>query len=326
MESITLAANPPITADAQVRVVTDQALITFPDASVHFDGANGGVIPKLISDHAFASTFSNMNVKLTWSVSFDGWQTALVFTSYQRIFVTLATPAGSAGGLGFPAQPHVTAARLNKVTTDLQGIASAPSATSTTSSNVHALIPFGGGSLGDYGGDPWAVLDNPRIVTGGVLDCISLSAITLVQLLQAGVAANLSLAFPTTDLDATSQEKTRISGKDSKLDFYLSNGISLNDFEAYLFLCEGASATTAYTVSPLAGPYGPLLPGVVDVCGPNQPPPQNLAFSVIGSVLLGIQKARSNPNGGRQWWISLSDGTVVQGPVAFPAGYIEGLQ
>jgi hypothetical protein len=237
----------------------------------------------------------------------------------------LATPAGFAGGLGFPAQPHVTAGRLNRVTTDLQGIGSAASATSTTSSNTRQLIRFGRGNLGDIGNDPWAVLDNPGIVTGGLLDCISLSAITLVQLLQAGVVANLSLAFPTTDLDATSQETSLISGKGSYLDYYLADGATLNVFEAYLFLCEGGNATKAYTVAPVFGPYDLLLPGVVDVCGPNQPPPQNLAFSVIGKILLGEQQGRPNPSG-RQWWISQSDKTAVQGPVPFPTGYLGGVQ
>jgi hypothetical protein len=328
MANVTLAANPSITADAQVRVVTDQSLLTFPVASVHFDGSSGAVIPTLISDHAFAGVISNMNVKLTWSISFDGWQTSTVFaTSFQRVFVTLAAPAGFAGGLGFPAKPHVTAARLNRVTTDLQGIGSAASATSTTSSNVAKIDfgnnVFGSGSLADIGSDPWAVLDNPGLVTSSGLDCISLSVITLVQLQQAGVAASLSRAFPTTDLDATMSELSVISGRDVTLDFLLSDGATHNEFEAYLFLYEGGYATNAYTVAPLRGPLDPV-PSALDAFDPLQPvEPAHLAFSVIGRTLQGTQALQTpqNPNAGRQWWISIDFGTAVQGPVPFPAGY-----
>jgi hypothetical protein len=87
-------------------------------------------------------------------------------TSMQRIFVTLAQPRGlgqsfSAGDLNVLADPNITAARLNKVTTDFSGLATQINATTKAQSNVIGLFPFDTGSLSSVGNDPWAVLDNP---------------------------------------------------------------------------------------------------------------------------------------------------------------------
>jgi len=295
-----------------IRVATDQSSLAFPDSVVQFSGGTATYAGPVASQNALPTTVSNINATLTWSASFDGGTTWTLFptTSKQRIFVTAGPPAGfpgvATGSQISEAAVHITAARLNKVTTDFSGLIAASAITTKARNNVVGLFLFAfrNNLAASNVINPWAVLDSP----GQGWDCISLSEIAFVQILQAGVDAGLQFAFATTDADATSVES---QGQFVNLDFFPGGGINPNLFEAFLTVNAGGVPTEAYMLAPLVGPLSvatdpianhPYVNGLSNL--------KRLAFAVIYNEL----KIDSS----EQWWYNDSTGMKVQGPVAFP--------
>src|SRR5260370_16116203 len=124
----------------------------------------------------------------------------------------------------------MTAARLNTATTDFSGFMPATDIATRARNNVAVLFPFvfANNLAGSNLINPWAVLDSP----GQGWDCISLTEIAIVQILQAGVDAGLWFAYSTTDADATTVESSTIQGQSVNLDFFPGGASNANLFEA----------------------------------------------------------------------------------------------
>jgi hypothetical protein len=239
----------------------------------------------------------------------------------------------------------ITAKRVDYVTDAFKNLSDPPSVMQAAQTKVvgtlnedgvaqGGLFAFGNGSLGAQG--PWAALYRPTDFP--VLDCISLSTITAAQLEQVGVNAYASYAYATTNLygfatkafDATFGKTINDqSGNPYQwLDWYLADGTVPQAFEGYVYLCAGGTATKAYTLAPLDGPFATLpqdttnledkcpdpIPGV-----PSTPErPKRLALSVIFNTLKTQQDGATPPRGGRQWWVDASLTPVGSVAVPFP--------
>jgi hypothetical protein len=319
--NITLTAADGITATALLRVTASPGVLTFPTTQIQFRNGTTASLDSpttVIAQAALPTAIANIDVGLTWSVSFDQgqtWQPPGFIQTDHTMFVTLGNPMGFLGGDGLIAKPHVTAARVKYVTGLLNGSGDQDSATMLLQDSVTELFGDKGshGTLTDlYGGDPWAALDSPRQTS--LLDCYSRTAIATVQVLMTGVNATLAVAFPTTDSDATAQESR--NNDTQVLGYLLYDGATPNFFEAYMILYDGGQATEAYTFLP---DQGPLPPWTANVQG--APPPANgqIAFQVIYSELHWERVNGVQQNSGQQWWV-LNDGTntLVQGPISFP--------
>jgi hypothetical protein len=197
----------------------------------------------------------------------------------------------------------------------------APNALSAALAAVRMAFGFGGTSI--QGGNPWAYLQSPSPAL--TIDCGSTAELALVQLLQAGVSAGMSFAYPVTDtyytgqLDATQQQAaTSLTGY--TLHWDLTTGAS-EMYEGYLFTPFSAPTTAYITTS--SGPF------TVMALLPSQPPPNlaatgvngnnQLAFSVIYQALRGEYYALGNVVGGQLWYLSESGSPV--GPEPFPIAY-----
>jgi hypothetical protein len=325
ISAIRFFASTPVTGNAMLRIETDRpTVLKFPDTSFTFASAANGemIFPyTILSNGTLPSTVANLDVTMNFKLSFDNGQTwPLISQFHQKIFVTVLTPKGFQGDDNLSAHLNVTAARLNFVTNQFKGL--------TTESAMVAKakdLSFQGANVSLLQTSPWAALDNPAPYQASGLDCISLTAIAEVQLLEVGVNAFLSYAFATTDPnDATEHRFDTRNGTLSQLDFLGADG-SPNQFEAYLLLCAGGVTTEAHTFWPKNGPLTPLFPPPVDSCtvpsrnpAPPVPVPHQLSVSVIANTLKSLQNSRSDPNGGRQWWILRGGATLIDGPVPFP--------
>jgi len=238
--------------------------------------------------------------------------------------VTLGPARVLQGSELIPPRPTITAARLNKVTFDFNGLTTAQAITMKAIDNVTSLFVFGNVSLDEYGkSNPWAILDAPPL--GQQFDCVSQTEIVLVEILQAGVDAGMSFAYPTAEGnaapagDATDQKKEdALPGQPNRLIWYLADGLEINQQanEGFLFFNTGGIATEARTVVPKAGPYFPLDYTQGMTLFKKAPPDVGqLAFSVMYSTLKLInQQTVTPPRGGKQWWV----GPLDHGPVDFP--------
>jgi hypothetical protein len=238
------------------------------------------------------------------------------------MFVTLGYAEGFSGGTVLPDRAHVTAQRVYYVTNLLTGISDPDGAAVALQGVDPSLFGMGGDTLyGLYGNNPWAALDSPS--TGAMLDCLSLTAIAVVQLLQAGVDSDELFAYPTTDGDATIQEQ-RASETES-LKYYLNDGVTVNLFEAFavLNLGSGGSCPTlgdTYTYYPL---FGPLCPWTASLTGLPSTTAGQLAFEVMYTELAAEQSSPQNSQSGQQWWmytstITQSSASAVPFPVTLP--------
>jgi len=321
---MTLAASPPFTGSAKLRVTTAQSLLIFPVVDVYFTGSSAFYDGAVQSQNTLPASVANLDLDLSWEISFDSGQTWSKFANTsQKIFVTLGPARGFQGSELIPSRPTITAARLNKVTFDFSGLTTPQAITIRATDNVTTLFGFDNISLDQYGNsNPWALLDNPP--SNQKFDCVSQTEIALVQIQQAGVDAGMSFAFPTTEGnaapagDATKQKMEDVADGRNRLIWYLADGAVGNQqaLEAFIFLNTGGTATEARTVVPKAGPYFPLAYTQGMTFFQNAPPDVGqLAFSVMYSTLKLInQQTVTPPRGGKQWWV----GPLDHGPVDFP--------
>jgi hypothetical protein len=311
--------------------------LRFPDAPITFQ-TNGAATESggLYSDLPLPTSVANIDATLTWSISFDGTTFSQFATTTQKIFVTLAPPQGFAGtATGVPAAPTITAARLNRVTRDAAGGVDPVSAATLVQANFASFkIPLAGISYVDLvssgPNNAWLVFDQVRQASAG-LDCLSQTTAVTVELLMAGVNATIHYAFPTVyagqagimlqDNVNPADGSIVPGGTLSDLDFLLGGGnfSFAQAFEAYFALCSsGTNGTASYAETVAPWSRTPFT-GSGETCTASLP---QMGFTIIKSVLLGIQAQPDNgPNGGRQWWMSFNSGLPVYGPVPFPSGY-----
>jgi hypothetical protein len=308
-------------ADAILRIESDQDSLKFTDMKVHFDGGKAKFKPTeaMISQNAFPGAVDNIDVNLTWSLSFDNGQTFVPFAwTEHQMFITLGPPKGYGGFGGIKAAPHVTAARLNWATNAAADGATPQGVVGDSIANVRGkILHVINRSIG-IRVSPWHMLDNPP----PGLDCISVTSVAVAVILQAGADVAESLAWPTSlDADASTQETLRLWERDTTLEYFLYDGSTLNWFEAFLVLLEEGDATEAYTAAPIAGPFPPWA-GPTTLPLPGDPLKQ-LAFTVMYQTLVSERTPRqSGPPGrraGEQWWIdNVSDKAVMRGPFPIP--------
>jgi hypothetical protein len=165
--------------------------------------------------------------------------------------------------------------------------------------------------------DAWTALGNPA--GNQYVDCSSLAWIAAVLLEHAGVNAGFYFAFATNNNDATVlQQSSESNGLPMLLEWYLSQGIQqpAQQYEAYVYLCDGTSATEAHTLDPVVGPISPL--GAADACPTaGVQKTKGLSLAVIARILQGQQaKATDTTYGGLQWWVDVATG----GPVSAASG------
>jgi hypothetical protein len=324
------------TGDAKLRITEASGLLVFSDTTIPF--TSGTPTPcaappttlcpastygyAITSSQALPSTIANLQPQLTWSLSIDGGTNFIPFAwTYHNVFVAAGPSAGFPGYttpedlVVTPARAHVTAARVNYVTTQLAGLSDPDAITQALQTFVTSLFTAGtSGKLADhFDNNPWEWLDNPY--NGYPLDCYSLNLIGAVLLGQSGVAGYLGVAFPTTDGDATEQDHQNAGlSNQTDLVYYLANGTELDAFEAFLAPTLSADA---YTFLPVSGPYYPWTsPAVTGL--PSDTLGQ-LHFTVIFNELEGERHAAvMGSQGGQQWWINHAGNTLSSGPVTFP--------
>jgi len=312
------------------QVNNQQQLLVFSSAEFTFDSSGNAIYPyQVVSSQALPSGIANINATLTWFISINGAAPFQFATSTQKIFVTVASPMGFAGGGNIPGAPTITAVRVSLTTTDLAGGVDSESAANLAQGSFQSLaIPFGPGNYSDFGLNAWAIWDNLTIAKNPKrgLDCFSQTSAVTYLLLMAGVNASLSFAYPTeTTNQAGSQDQASIdpssgnrlnAGTQSHLDFLDAGGLAdaPQDFEAYFFLCSaGGNVSSAQTVAPRG--FFQESQGVTEACSGQQP---QLAFTIIATFLQGTQAQPSVPYAGRQWWVANTNRALVFGPVAFP--------
>ncbi len=317
-------------ADAVLRVTSADSSgtavpsLVFQDVQVHFAGGKA-TMDSVVSQQAFPTEIQNIDVTLTWSISFDGGQTFTDFaTTQHKIFVTIGTARGFDGKEQLPPRPNVTAARLNKATGDLNGVTNRKAAAARECSRVNAQVRPGGNNLWNPGpgwqevySNPWAVLDSG--LTG--FDCVSLALLAAVQVRQVGIDADVSMGYPTSDGNASTPEYKRFlqtakrpSWIEAPLDFLA--GDSWNRYEGYLLARKQGQAVDAFTAYPVAGPIPPYTGRPVPGLPPD--PEGRLDFAVIYETLRSlVATAGSGSMSGQQWWV-LDYRTVKGGPVPFP--------
>jgi hypothetical protein len=210
----------------------------------------------------------------------------------------------------------------------------AAAASQLTNSTAALYDGTGGpGNLGDttynsVGHNPWAILDNPSIVPDNEsLDCISQTTIVAVQTLQVGVNSNVGAAFPTSDYDATEQEKQGAW----TLDYVGATGNPYY-FEGFLYICgvvagPGTSCQqtspniiSALTVWVLQGPFGAFSNFSCPQCDPGRASSAyygitfNTMYLTLRQALQYAGPGRS-PKAGQQWRY---DGSNYIQQVSFP--------
>jgi hypothetical protein len=340
IKTFELHTDPPVTADAVVKISSAAAgptQWTFPETTVHF--VNGVAISTdaLYSSSTLPNFMTSLDIPLIWQVSFDGGSNFTPITGLsgspvvQRVFVILATPRAFPGGLGLAAH-SVTAARIQFV---LNRIASASptdsvSLTKVVGNTVIGSFLQGAQGLSVFQNDPWVALNMPAPVQ---LDCFSLSAITLVQILQVGANAQVAFAYAVpkynyplasppvynTNLDATQVHTAMFPGvPNAELHFYNALGTIFNRFEAFIALFnDSGDFLEADTLFPLQRSIP--LSGFAGVQAMSALP--RAAFNVI-YVTLQAERSPDHPFGGQLRWV-YDTGNSVFTEVAPSPGAVE---
>ena len=309
--------------NATLRIEEANGLLAFPDSTVPFTSGSASYGYAISSSQALPASIANLQPQLTWSLSIDGGATFIPFAwTSHNVFVTLGPPSGSVSfpspdGYTAPSFPHVTAARVNYVTSMLNGLASPdPAAQMIQTVDYQYLFDFGDGTLDQFADNPWQALDSAWGASQPpVLDCYSQTAIGAVQLFEVGVSGIVSVAFPTTDGDATAQEHQNYqqTGQEDLI-YYGADGVTGNRFEAFLELTQ--SSPDAYTFFPALGPLYPWMSPTV--AGMPSTDLGQLAFQVIYTELGNERHGATNSQGGQQWWVYSGTANQAQGRVAFP--------
>ncbi len=301
----------------------------FPDTPVHFDDGEAQV-PEIQAQQAFPKEIRNINATLTWSASLDSGATFAPFAqTHHKIFVTIGRPRGFDGGqvppYTKPPRPHLTAARMNQVTRDLNGLTTRPFAAYGESVAVYSQVTAGYNSLfqnpppaglEEVYSNPWAVLDQDL----KHFDCLSLALLASVQLRQVGIDSDVSAGWATSDGDASNKE-TWTYGDSPGIPVglqYMDNDTNWNWYEGFVFTRKLGQSMEAFTAFP---PDGPIPPQPPDSNGPPFLPTDTLGllnFGVLRHTLINILTyGGSDPRIGQQWWVD-SQGNSVGDAVPFP--------
>ena len=176
---------------------------------------------------------------------------------------------------------------------------------------LDVAVNIGGANNEPYHGNPWAALDSPP--PGNGLDCFSLTAIALAQVAQVGVDSAMAVAFPTSNGDASDEEKDDPATPTRWLRFY-DHAQMVNAFEAFLVLNESGEPVEGHTLGPKNGPYLPVETGAL--AGLPTETWKRLAFTVIYWTLTNTLEAPPSFSG-QQWWLNAAK-VRVQGPEAIP--------
>jgi hypothetical protein len=323
LQEVILKTDDPETMDAVVRVTGADSsgvgvpALVFPDVQAHFSSGKA-TIDSITSQQALPKKIQNLDVTLTWSISLDDGQTFSDFaTTQHKLFVTMGRPRGFDGADGLPPRPHITAARLNKVTADLNGMTTRRDATVSQGSKTLETFQFGQDDLWDplpgspavLYQNPWALLDQPQ---PRYLDCISLALLTAVQIRQVGINADISRAWATTDGFASAEETKPIGSYSAELRY--GDGATYNLYEGFVFTRKQGVPAEAYTVIPQAGPLAPQAEGTA--VGLPSDPGMRLDFAVIYQTLRKLWTPEGTA--GRQYWTLDSPVMPLEGPVPFP--------
>jgi hypothetical protein len=337
LDNIGLNINADSSGAAVLRVSTNRpAPNTFGSpVAVQFTHGTAIVTDRVVSDQNLPDSIQNIDLTVNWELLFDGGATfpARIGTP-QKLFVTLRVPQGFAGGdlgpinglsFGIDARPHATAKRVDRATGDLAGNDSTSVALSAAKA-LHDRYGFGNATFAE---SPWSSLDQ-SLRPIQPYDCISLSSMTVVELLQVGYNVGLTLAYPTFDDDATSQKVNFQLNPAQALYWYLGQG-DMQNFEAYFIDKDNNSA---YTAAPVGGPIAPHSTGYyigsdgnpMTTPIPQNIPPAQLASAVIYGQLKAERAGASRPGGnsvlgGRRFWEVRCDNctTTPLTEVPFPA-------
>jgi hypothetical protein len=174
---------------------------------------------------------------------------------------------------------------------------------------------------GDYGSNPWAVLWDALVSIAleepsPDVDCITQATVAVAELMAVGVNAEAASAFATRDGDASSQDAEVFNSVGVLLDFFLSDGETINSIEGFYYLRENNQPTVGYTVVPNTGPFQPYQ-GYVEGGLPAEAW-KRLAFSAMYETLLSLRQEATPPRGGQQWWVQPGPPAVPFGSVAVP--------
>jgi hypothetical protein len=333
---IALTASSEVYGPALLKGVSGTAGIALgtEPLSVSFSGREGVTMSGLYTTQA-PSAVDNIDLIVHWSISWDrGTTWSPIGTTTQKVFVILALSRGLQGG-NIPGQvegllntKNSTAARLDWATQRIKGATTREEVIAKVADMVG--IRFGttigdtnlsDRTLGQRAHRPWLAWEDVFFIEGERdFDCISKTVLAAVVVLQIGVDAKTTYAYPTTDPDATNQETAIRDNKRVQLSFLLDSG-EPNFFEAFLFVCDVGAATQAYTFAPRSGAIVSLPVGP-NPCADNTIP-KGLAFAVLVETLKGLQGAADNesPDTGKQWWSTAEHVLIPGGWVPFPTGY-----
>jgi hypothetical protein len=316
--NIILTAADGISASAKLRVATNQGALTFPETQIQFNNGTATLSSPtaVTAQAALPAAIANMDLELTWSVSFDQgqtWQVSGFIQTDHTMFVTLANPRGFDGDEDFASSGHVTAARMNYATRVLSGMTDSDSSVKQLQRTVPGA--FGRGANTIASGNPWVALDNPS--QNPNLDCYNLAAVGVVQLLEAGIDSTVFAAYPTPNGDATTQWglKNQQNQYTDILKFYANDGVTVYKYEGFVALNQSGQAASGYTFFPTMGPFAPWTSP--PVTGLPTTSLGQLAFQMLYQELSSERTDPQNSRSGQQYYFSTTTGAQDQGPIPF---------
>lgn len=238
---------------------------------------------------------------LAYEISVDGGATYdYIGGTHSQFFIVMGTPEG------YEDNPHVTAKRLDLVTT----IAKAEAAALTIAPKISEWLKVNVGfTRTNAAGNDWNLVDS-----GTDTDCIGLTGLAVKQLQMLGIDAWDSLAHASSDMTVTGREFATINGKHYVLGFHAAEG--QNVFEGFFqFRVPGGGFFAAFTVVPSQGP-------IFESVDPRVPDPDlganRLAYEVIKQTLARA-RAGGGDNGQQYWYeVGKLDERLDDTPVPFP--------